>query len=113
MRRILNTSDFILGTFATNCSGGMSVTKIGERWDNSWESSEKLAVMVDDAGIDLMLPIARWIGYGGETDLHGSVLETMTWAAGLLAKTRNLTVFATGHTAGNYPVVVAQQSAAR
>ncbi len=29
-----------------------------------------------------MLPIARWIGYGGETNFHGSVLETMTWAAG-------------------------------
>ncbi|MCP3710811.1 LLM class flavin-dependent oxidoreductase [Paraburkholderia sp. CNPSo 3274] len=111
MRRILDTRDFILGTFATNCSGGMSVTKIGERWENSWENNEKLAVMLDEAGIDFMLPIARWIGYGGETDFHGSVLETMTWAAGLLAKTRDLTVFATVHTAANHPVVVAKQIA--
>lgn len=35
----------------------------------------------------------------------------MTWAAGLLAKTRNLTVFATIHTAADHPVVVAKQIA--
>jgi dimethylsulfone monooxygenase len=111
MRNILNSRDFLLGTFATNCSGGMSVTKVDERWDNSWENNEKLAQLLDDAGIDFMLPIARWIGYGGETDFHGSVLETVTWAAGLLAKTRHLTVFATVHTAANHPVVVAKQIA--
>lgn len=75
MRKILNSGDFLLGTFATNCSGGMSVTKLEERWENSWENNEKLAVMLDEAGIDFMLPIARWIGYGGETDFHGSVLR--------------------------------------
>lgn len=58
-----------------------------------------------------MRAIARWIGYGGPTDFHGCVLETMTWAAGLLAATGNLTVFATIHTTANHPVVVAKQIA--
>ncbi len=47
----------------------------------------------------------------GPTDFHGGVLETMTWAAGLLAQTQNLTVFATMHCAANHPVVVAKQIA--
>ena len=102
---------FLLGTFASNCSGGMSVTKVPERWDNSWDNNLRLAKMLDDAGIDFMLPIARWIGYGGETNFHGGVLETMTWAAGLLAQTKNLNVFATIHVAANHPVVVAKQIA--
>ncbi len=102
---------FLLGTFASNCSGGMSVTKVPERWDNSWNNNLKLARLLDDAGIDFMLPIARWIGYGGETNFHGNVLETMTWAAGLLASTRNINVFATIHTAANHPAVVAKQIA--
>jgi len=102
---------FLLGTFASNCSGGMTVTKVPERWINSWENNLRLAKMLDDAGIDFMLPIARWIGYGGETDFHGSVLETMTWVAGLLAQTRNIAVFATIHTSANHPVVVAKQIA--
>ena len=40
--------------------------------------------MADDAGIDFMLPIGRWKGYGGDTDFHGTTLETVTWACGLL-----------------------------
>lgn len=102
---------FLLGTFASNCSGGMTVTKVPERWASTWDNNLALAGLLDDAGIDFMLPIARWIGYGGETDFHGSVLETMTWAAGLLARTRRIAVFATIHTTANNPVVVAKQIA--
>lgn len=108
---MFNAGQFLLGTFASNCSSGMSVTKVTERWKNSWENNLKLAGLLDDAGIDFMLPIARWIGYGGETNFHGNVLETMTWAAALLASTRNINVFATIHTAANHPVVVAKQIA--
>lgn len=109
--RMFDRDTFLLGTFASNCSGGMTVTKLPERWNNSWANNLRLARMLDDAGIDFMLPIARWIGYGGETNFHGGVLETMTWAAGLLAMTRDISVFATIHTAANHPVVVAKQLA--
>lgn len=108
---MMKKEGFKLGTFSSNCSSGMTVTKAPERWVNSWDNNLKLGKMLDAAGIDFMLPIARWIGYGGETDFHGGVLETMTWAAGLLANTENLTVFATIHTAANNPVVVAKQIA--
>ena len=108
---LLEPGTFLLGTFASNCSGGMTVTKVPERWDNSFANNLRLAQLLDDAGIDFMLPIARWIGYGGDTNFHGGVLETMTWATGLLAKTRNINVFATVHTAANHPVVVAKQLA--
>lgn len=109
--RMRRKDHFKLGTFSTNCSSGMSVTKIPERWDASWESNLALSRLLDDAGIDFMLPIARWIGYGGETNFHGHVLETMTWAAGLLASTKRITVIATIHTTANHPVVVAKQIA--
>ncbi|EPE94054.1 LLM class flavin-dependent oxidoreductase [Rhizobium grahamii] len=108
---MFDDQQFLLGTFATNCSGGMSVTKVPERWVNSWENNLKLAHLLDEAGIDFMLPIARWIGYGGDTNFHGNVLETITWAAALLARTRDINVFATIHTAANLPAVVAKQIA--
>ena len=111
MRAFLSGDHFKLGTFSTNCSSGMTVTKVDQRWDNSWENNLKLGRMLDDAGIDFMLPIARWIGYGGETDFHHNVLETMTWATALVASTRRITVFATMHAAANHPVVVAKQIA--
>jgi hypothetical protein len=109
--RMFRSNHFKLGTFSTNCSGGMTVTKIPERWDATWDSNLAVARLLDDAGIDFMLPIARWIGYGGETNFHGYVLETMTWASALLASTKRISVFATMHTAVNHPVVIAKQIA--
>lgn len=35
--------------------------------------------MADQGGIDFMLPVARWLGYGGETNFQGASLETITW----------------------------------
>lgn len=102
---------FKLGFFAANCSSGMAVTKVPGRWVNSWENNKRLAQLADQAGIDFMLPIARWIGYGGDTDFHGDVLETMAWAAGLLSVTERISVIATMHTAFNHPMVVAKQIA--
>ncbi|AGK53613.1 hypothetical protein B1NLA3E_09255 [Bacillus sp. 1NLA3E] len=90
----------------------MSITKIPERWVNSWDNNLKLGKMLDEAGIDFMLPVARWIGTPGEEiDFHGSVLETITWATGLLAFTKNINVISTIHTAVNHPVVLAKQLA--
>ncbi|MEM7276670.1 MAG: LLM class flavin-dependent oxidoreductase [Pseudomonadota bacterium] len=108
---ILGNNKLKLGFFSPNCSSGMAVTKVEERWDNSWDNNIALAQMGDEAGIEFVLPIARWIGYGGETDFHGSVLETVTWATGLLAHTKRINVFATVHTAFVHPVVAAKQLA--
>lgn len=111
VNRMFAPGHFLLGTFASNCSGGMSVTKVPERWVASFDNNAKLARLLDDAGIDFMLPIARWIGYGGETNFHGSVLESVIWAATLAASTRAINMFATVHVAANHPVVVAKQIA--
>lgn len=108
---MFDTEQFKLGFFAPNCSSGMAVTKLAERWVNSWENNRELARLGDAAGCDFMLPIARWVGYGGATDFHGNVLETMTWAAGLLAVTERISVISTSHTSFNHPVVVAKQIA--
>ena len=107
----LTHDKFLLATFSSNCSGGMTVSKLPDRWQATMENNIKLAKLLDDAGIDFMLPIARWIGYGGETDFHGTVLETMTWAATILAHTKRITAFATMHTVANHPLVLAKQIA--
>src|SRR6185437_9605076 len=67
-----------LGLFGSNCSGGRAATRVPERWSASWEDNLKLAQLADAAGMDLMLPIGRWRGYGGETNFEGSSWETVT-----------------------------------
>jgi FMNH2-dependent dimethyl sulfone monooxygenase len=108
----MNRKDhFKLGLFSANCSGGLAVTKIEERWGATWEENLRMARIADQAGIDFLLPIARWIGYKGDTNFHGSVLEPIPWAAALLAATERISVFSTVHTAFNHPLVTAKQIA--
>lgn len=107
----LDEGHFILGTFGTNVSSGVSVTMIPERWNNSWANNLALAKLLDDAGLEFMLPVARWIGHGGKTNFEGNVLECATWAAGLAAHTDRLNLIVTVHSAVHNPVVVAKQIA--
>ena len=104
-----NANRLKLGMFAANCSSGLAVTKVPERWNASWENNLKLARLCDEAGIEFLLPVARWRGYGGETDFEGESWETITWAAGLLAATRRITVFGTVHVALVHPIFAAKQ----
>lgn len=97
-----------IGLFGANCSSGRAVTVVPERWSGSWADGLALARMADEGGIDFMLPIGRWKGYGGDTDYQGETLETITWAAGLLASTRRITVFGTVHAPLFNPIMAAK-----
>src|SRR5262245_2044372 len=98
-----------IGLFGANCSSGRAVTMVPERWSGSWADNLKLARLADDVGLDFLLPIARWKGYGGDTDYQGATLETLTWASGLLASTRRITVFGTVHAPLFNPVIAAKE----
>ena len=104
-----NANALKIGVFGANCSSGRSATKVPERWSASWPDCLRLARMADAAGIDFMLPIGRWKGYGGTTDFHGSTLETVTWAVGLLGATQRLTVFGTVHAPLFHPLIAAKE----
>jgi alkanesulfonate monooxygenase SsuD/methylene tetrahydromethanopterin reductase-like flavin-dependent oxidoreductase (luciferase family) len=104
-----NANKLKIGLFGSNCSSGRAVTLVPERWSGSWPDNRKLATMADDAGLDFLLPIGRWKGYGGDTDYQGATLETITWATGLLALTKRITVFGTVHAPLFNPVIAAKE----
>ena len=104
-----NDNALKIGLFGANCSSGRSATTVPERWSASWEDCLALAKLGDEAGLDFMLPIARWKGYGGETDFHGASLETITWAVGLLCATKKMTVFGTVHAPLFHPLIAAKE----
>jgi hypothetical protein len=86
-----------LGLFGSNCSGGLAFTTLAERWEASWDNNLRLALLADASGLECMVPVARWKGFGGATNVNAISLETITWACGLLAQTRCMTVFGTIH----------------
>jgi alkanesulfonate monooxygenase SsuD/methylene tetrahydromethanopterin reductase-like flavin-dependent oxidoreductase (luciferase family) len=104
-----NRNALKIGFFGTNCSSGRSMTTIPERWSGSWEDNVTFARMADAAGMDFLLPIARWKGYGGVTDYQGTTFETISWATTLLAETKRMTIFGTVHAPLFHPLVAAKQ----
>jgi alkanesulfonate monooxygenase SsuD/methylene tetrahydromethanopterin reductase-like flavin-dependent oxidoreductase (luciferase family) len=106
---LLGGNKLKLGLFGANCSGGLAFTKLPERWNGSWQGNERLAVLADHVGFECMVPIARWSGFGGASNVNSKSWETLTWATGLLAKTSRVTVFGTVHVPMVHPVFAAKQ----
>ncbi|MGC2125117.1 MAG: LLM class flavin-dependent oxidoreductase [Xanthobacteraceae bacterium] len=108
-REMHNANALKIGLFGANCSSARTATLVPERWLASWPDCLKLARLADEAGIDFLLPIGRWKGYGGGSDFHGTTLETVTWACGLLAVTQRITVFGTVHAPLFHPLIAAKE----
>ena len=51
-----------------------------------WGESVRLAQLADKAGIEAVIPVARWKGRGGSVNFNHRNFETFTWAAGLAAR---------------------------
>jgi len=107
--RKFSRNKLAIGLFGSNCDGGLACSTFPERWEASWDNCRELAIHADDAGLDFMLPLGRWIGYGGITNHNASNFETITWASGLLAVTRNIMAFGTIHVTAHSPAVAAKQ----
>jgi FMNH2-dependent dimethyl sulfone monooxygenase len=107
--RMQNGNRFKLGLFGMNCSGSVATTA-PERWNAGWPDNREAARLADAAGIEFLLPIARWLGYGGLTDRQGTSFETLSWASALLATTKEIVTFATVHVPLVNPVFAAKSS---
>jgi alkanesulfonate monooxygenase SsuD/methylene tetrahydromethanopterin reductase-like flavin-dependent oxidoreductase (luciferase family) len=99
---------FKLGLFSTNADGGLAITKVPERWPATWEGIAASARLADDAGLEFILPIARWKGFGGELNSRETSMETLTFAAALAGITSKIAVFSTVHVPMVHPVFAAK-----
>ncbi len=99
---------FKLGVFSANADGGLTLTRVPERWPARWDEVVQVAQMADRAGIEFFLPIARWKGFGGEMNSRGWSFETLTYAAALAGYTERIALFATVHVPMVHPVFAAK-----
>ena len=103
-----NDNAFKLGVFSTNADGGLTFTTVAERWRVNWERNKKVVQMADQAGLELILPLARWKGYGGNQNNRQDSYETLTFAAGVAAVTNQIATFSTVHVPLVHPVFAAK-----
>jgi alkanesulfonate monooxygenase SsuD/methylene tetrahydromethanopterin reductase-like flavin-dependent oxidoreductase (luciferase family) len=97
-----------LGVFSTNADGGLAITDVPERWAAGWQDNLTAAQIADRAGLEFMLPIARWRGFGGRNRVREWSFETFTWAAALAAATEQIGLFMTVHVPLVHPLYAAK-----
>src|ERR1043166_4984971 len=107
---LFNDNRLKLGVFVLNVSNGCAATTAEGHLQPTWQNNLDIAVVADRAGIEALVPVARWKGFGGKTNFNGTCFETYTWAAGLAAATRQVAVFSTSHLPHVHPIVAAKQA---
>lgn len=107
---LFNDNRFKLGIFGLNVSNGCAITTHEDRHQVTWPSMIELARLADAYGYEALVPVARWKGFGGETNFNGTNFETYTWAAGLGASTQHTTVMTTSHVPTVHPIMAAKQA---
>ena len=100
-----------LGIIAMNCSHGSTITTAENSWEMTWPDTREVAMMADRAGLEVLLPVGRWKGYGGPTNFNHRTFETYTWAAAVAAVTDYSCIFSTSHVPLVHPVAAAKQCA--
>jgi alkanesulfonate monooxygenase SsuD/methylene tetrahydromethanopterin reductase-like flavin-dependent oxidoreductase (luciferase family) len=100
-----------IALFAINLRGGATLADVEGKCEATWEENLRIARHADRIGLDAIVPIARWRGYGGSSNLGDRSFETFTWATGLLAATQRIQVFATFHVPLAHPVLAAKMVA--
>ena len=106
---LIGGNRFKLGVFGANCSGGLSL--IRQRWLGEWADNLKMAKLADEAGIECLVPLQRWKGYGGDSNVNSHCMDAIAWACGLLGQTQHISIFATVHATLLHPVFAAKQLA--
>jgi FMNH2-dependent dimethyl sulfone monooxygenase len=108
--RLFGGNRMKLGVMAFNCSHGSTITTVPEAWKLNWADTVDIAQAVDRAGMEALLPVGRWRGYGGASDFNSTTFESFTWASALGALTKHVTVLATCHVPLVHPLMVAKMA---
>lgn len=99
-----------LAVFGTNVSHGCTISTAPGGIDVEWAESVGLAQLAERIGLEAMIPVCRWKGFGGPSDFNARTFETYTWAAGLAQATSRIKIFATTAVPSIHPVLAAKQS---
>lgn len=96
------------GVFLPIANGGWIISKNTPTLDASYKQNRDAAILADDIGLDFIMSMMKWRGFGGETEHWGTSLESVTMMAGLAEATKNARIIATVHTLLQNPAVVAK-----
>ena len=96
------------GVFLPVASGGWIVSSTTPRLDGGWSQNREAAIIADEEGMDFVMSMGKWRGFGGVTDHWGRSLESVTMMSAIAAVTKRVKIWATLHAILHNPVVAAK-----
>jgi pyrimidine oxygenase len=96
------------GVFLPVANGGWIISSTAPRLDGLWRQNLEASLAAEAAGLDFVMSMGKWRGFGGETDHWGTSLESVTMMAGIAQATRRIKVWATVHSLLHNPAVTAK-----
>jgi len=96
------------GVFLPVANGGWIVSKTTPVLDGLYAQNRAAAVAADQAGLDFVMSMGKFRGFGGETDHWGTSLESVTLMAAIAEATTRVRIWATVHPLLQNPAVAAK-----
>ncbi len=97
-----------IGVFLPVANGGWIISKNTPRLDGMYKQNLDAALVAEEEGLDFVMSMGKWRGFGGETSHWGTSMESVTMMAGIAQATNRVKIWATMHTLLHNPVVVAK-----
>jgi FMNH2-dependent dimethyl sulfone monooxygenase len=107
---LFNDNKLKLGVFGLN-GDTIRRTSPPEHYQFSWPNSLDVAEQADAAGLEAIVPFARWMSIAGPSHFGANVFDATAWAAAIAARTENCAVMTTAHITTLHPMIAARMMA--
>jgi pyrimidine oxygenase len=96
------------GIFLPIGNGGWMLSTIAPHPEATYAWNRRAAIHAENIGLDFIMSMAKWRGFGGITDHWGRSLESMTMMSALAEATRRVKIWATMHANVHNPAIAAK-----
>jgi pyrimidine oxygenase len=96
------------GVFLPVANGGWIISSTTPPLDGLWKQNLAAAVTADEVGMDFVMSMGKWRGFGGVTNHWGTQMESLTMMAGIAPATKRVKLWATIHPLLQNPAVAAK-----
>ena len=100
-----------LGVFLPMANGGWILSSNAPPIDGSYAYNREVARLADTLGLDFVMSMAKWKGYGGPRNHWGTALDSQILMAALAEVTSRVKIWTTVHTLLQNPAVTAKMIA--
>ncbi|MBV8538726.1 MAG: LLM class flavin-dependent oxidoreductase, partial [Alphaproteobacteria bacterium] len=104
----LDSRDIQFGVFLPIANGGWIASTNAPVVDGSFDLNRRATILAEELGLDFVLSMMKWRGFGGRRNHWGVALESMMLMAALSQVTTRIKLWCTVHTLLHNPAVAAK-----